>query len=183
MVLALASELALPHPVGDLERLLEHLEADAELRKREAETARLVLVPGGTDAEPGPAARQDVERRGGLHPQGRVPVVDAADHQAEAGAFRVRGHETERGPAFEHRFLDGADAADLEEVVHHPDRIEADVVGVADDLGERRADRGRAPGERVRIDLEAELHFVAERSSYPGSGLGWPRLRPRRPRI
>ena len=69
VMLALAAALALPHRVGDLERLLEHLETDAEGREREAEAARLVLVPGGTDAEPGPAARQDVERGGGLHPQ------------------------------------------------------------------------------------------------------------------
>ena len=145
MVLALAAALALPHRVGDLERLLEHLETDAEVREREAEAARLVLVPGGTDAEPGPAAGQDVERRGGLHPQRRVPVVDAADHQAEAGALRVRGHEAERGPALEHRVVDRPDAPDLEEMVHHPDRIEADVVGVADDLGEGRGDRRACP--------------------------------------
>ena len=129
--------------------------------------ARLLLVPGGADAEPGPAARQDVERRGGLDPQPRVPVVDAADHQAEAGASGVRGHEAERGPALEHRLLDLADAPDLEEMVHHPDRIEADVVGVADDLGECRGDRLGAAGPRERVDLEAELHFVAERTSIP----------------
>ncbi len=32
-----AAALALPHPVGDLERLLEHLETDAERREREPE--------------------------------------------------------------------------------------------------------------------------------------------------
>ncbi len=40
------------------------------------------------------------------------------------------------------------DAPDLEEMVHHPDRIEADVVGLADDLGEGRADRLRCPRAR-----------------------------------
>ena len=84
--LALGAALALPHPVGDLERLLEHLEPLAERREREAERARLLLVPGGTDAEPGPAAGQDVERRGGLDPQAGFAVVDAADHQPEARA-------------------------------------------------------------------------------------------------
>ena len=69
VMLALAAALALPHPVRDLERLLEHLESLAEWREREPEAARLVLVPGGTDTEPGTAARQDVERRGGLDPQ------------------------------------------------------------------------------------------------------------------
>ena len=64
----------------------------------------------------------------------------------------------ERRPALEHRLLGPADAADLEEVVHDPDRVEAGLVGVADDPGERRADRlGAArPGERG--DLEADLH-------------------------
>ena len=47
--------------------------------------SRLLLVPGGADAEPGPAARQDVERRRRLHPQARVAVVDATDHQPEPG--------------------------------------------------------------------------------------------------
>ena len=137
--------LALPHPVGDLERLLEHLEPLAERREREPERPRLVLVPGGPDAEPGPAARQDVERRRGLDPQARVAVVDATDHQAEPRALRVRGHEPERGPALEHRLLDLADAPDLEEMVHDPDRIEADVVGLADDArrGSGRSPRGR----------------------------------------
>ena len=39
-----------------------------------------------------------------------------------------------------------ADAPDLEEVVHDPDRVEADVVGLAGDAGERRADLGVAAG-------------------------------------
>ena len=80
----LAAALALPHPVGDLERLLEHLEPLAQRREGEAESAALALVPGGADPEPGAAAGQDVERRRRLDPQAWGAVVDAADHQAEA---------------------------------------------------------------------------------------------------
>src|SRR5262245_47132412 len=76
---ALAAALALPHLVGDLERLVVHLEPLAERREREAEPARLLLVPGRADPEPGAAARQHVEGRRGLHPEARVAVVDAAD--------------------------------------------------------------------------------------------------------
>ena len=47
--------------------------------------------------------------------------------------------------ALEHRLLDRADAADLEEVVHDPDRVEADVVRVAHDPG-----RGSGRWPRVR---------------------------------
>ena len=57
--------------------------------------------------------------------------MDAADHQPEAGARRVGGDEAERRPALEHRLLGRPDAADLEEVVHHPDDVEAGVLGVA----------------------------------------------------
>ena len=61
--------LAGPHLVGDAERLLEHLEAVAERREGEAETPRFVLVPRCPDPEPGPSARQDVERRRRLYPE------------------------------------------------------------------------------------------------------------------
>ena len=82
-----------------------------------------------------------------------VPVVDAADHQAEARARRVRGHEAEGGHALEHRLLDRADAPDLEEMVHDPDRVEADVVGLADDAGEGRADASAVPPGHVNEEI------------------------------
>src|SRR5436190_8870269 len=91
----LAAELALPHPIRDLQRLLEHLEPLAERWEREPKALRFSLVPGGTDAEPRAPARQYVERRGGLDPQTRVSIVDAADHQSEPGACGLRGHEPE----------------------------------------------------------------------------------------
>jgi hypothetical protein len=133
----LRAALALPHAVGDLERVLEHLEPLAGCGPREPEALGLGLVPGGgADAEPGPAARQDVERRGGLDPQPRAAVVDAADHQPESGALAMGGHEAERRPALEHGLELRARAADLPEVVHHPDGVEASAVGGADGAGE-----------------------------------------------
>src|SRR6185503_7654535 len=115
--------------------------------------------------EPGPPARQDVERRRRLHPQPREPVVDAADHETEPGALRLRRQESERGPAFEHRLLGRPDAPDLEEMVHDPDRIEADVVRLPSDPAEGRADGFGAAGPGERGDLEADLHAVT-----PGNG-------------
>src|SRR3954453_19425652 len=84
--------------------------------------------------------------------------MDAADHQPEARPLRMRGHETEGRRALEHRLLGTADAADLEEMVHYPDRIEADLVGVLHDARERRPDRLRPTGPGERADLQADLH-------------------------
>ena len=66
--------------------------------------------------------------------------------------------EAQRRPALEHRVGRRADAADLEEVVHDPDRVEADLVGGPGDPGEGRPDRRRPARPLERIDLEADLH-------------------------
>jgi hypothetical protein len=70
----------------------------------------------------------------------------------------VRREEPERSHALEHRLLDPADTPDLEEMVHDPDRVEADIVGLARDAGERRPDLGVPAGPRERVDLDADLH-------------------------
>ena len=144
----------------DLERLLEHLEALAERREREPEARD----SSSFQAAPIPSQARPPDRTSSVvaaftHSAG-VAVVDATDHQAEPGALRLGGHEAERRPALEHRLLGPADAPDLEEMVHHPDRIEADVVGLAGDPGEGRADGRRAAGPRERADLEADLHSL-----------------------
>src|SRR4029079_1149348 len=77
VVPALAAERLLEHLVRDLEGLLEHLEADAAAREGKTQPLRLLLVPGRADPEPGAAAGQDVQGRGGLHPQARVAVMHA----------------------------------------------------------------------------------------------------------
>ena len=164
--------LALEHRVADLQGLLEHLEAVRERREREPEGPRLPLVPGRPDPEPRSSAREDIEGRRGLHPQAGRAVVDATDHQPEPRVRRVGRDVAEGRPALEHRVLDLADAADLEEVVHDPDRIEAEVVGLADDPGKRRPDGFRPAGPVERRDLEADLH-----ASRPQNGPLSPTLR------
>ncbi len=120
LVASLRPALTGEHRVGDLERLLEHLEAGREGRHREAQGRALLLVPRRPDAQPRPAAGQDVERGGGLDPEPGQPVVDAADHQAKARPPCVGGQEPERRPALEHRVLGRPKAPDLEEVIHDP---------------------------------------------------------------
>ena len=84
--------------------------------------------------------------------------MDAADHEPEAGPPGVGGEVAERGPALEHRVLGRPDPADLEEVVHDPDRVEAGLVGLAGDAGEGGADRRRPAGVVEAVELEADLH-------------------------
>ena len=153
--------ITLPHGMHDLEGLVKHLEADSELRHRKAESVALLLVPGRADAEVCSPAAQDVEGRGGLGPQPRLAVVDSADHEAERGALGMRGHEGQRRPAFEHRLLRLPDAADLEEVVHHPERVEG--VGRLCDVGQGWTDCGVAAGPAERRDLETDLHGMPQR--------------------
>ena len=109
--------------------------------------------------------------------------MDAADHEADARALGVGGDEAERGLSLEHRRLGRAEAADLEEVVHDPDRVEADVVGGARHARERRTDRGRAAGPGELVDLKAELHANHLESVDPvgRGGDGFIYCPPRRP--
>ena len=155
----LGAALALPHGVGDPEGVLEHLEARGRAPARGflPETFGLGLVPGRADAKPGPTAGEDVERRRGLDQQPRVPVVDAADQEPQAGLLAMGGHEAERGPALEHRLELGTRPPDLPEVVHHPDRVEAHIVGGPNGPGECRPDGlwSAGPGERRRSAVRA----------------------------
>jgi hypothetical protein len=75
------TSVAAPHLQADLQGLLEPLEPLADRGERDAQPARLLLVPGGADAEPGTPAGQHVQRGDGL---GQV--------RAEAGRA-VRGGE------------------------------------------------------------------------------------------
>src|SRR6185436_18216215 len=158
--LALRPSFTLEHRVRDLKRLLEELEPLAERWEREAQRAGLLLVPGRADPEPRSTTGQHVERRRGLDPESRVAVVDAADHQPEASPGRVGGKEPKGGPALEHRLIDLADTPDLEEMVHHPDRIEPDIIRLTSNAGEGRTDRFGPAGPRERRDLDADLHSL-----------------------
>ena len=92
----LGAVLALPGLAHEAERVLEHRGSGRAARGRGSPGRRLLLVPRRPDAEPGTAAAQHVERRGGLQPEPGLAVVDAADHEAEARALRQCGHVAER---------------------------------------------------------------------------------------
>ena len=143
----LRAALARPHVVGQRRVSSSMLEPLAERREREPEPARLLLVPGGADASQARPPDSTSSVVVALIQSPGCAVVDAADHEAEPRPLRVRGHEPERRQALEHRLLGAADAPDLEEVVHDPDRVEAGLVGVADDAGERGADGLVPPGQ------------------------------------
>ncbi len=147
-----------PHLVRHAQGVLEQLESLLQWREGEAEALRFHLVPRRTDPEPGATTGQHVERRGGLDPEAGGAVVDPADHESQARPLAVRRHEAERGLALEHRRLWRPVAADLEEMVHDPDRVEAGIIGGPHDPREGRADGSRTAGPGELVDLESELH-------------------------
>ena len=135
-----------PHLQADLDRLLEPLEALGRRRERHAEAAVLALVPRRADAELGPAARHDVERRHRLGQQPGMAVGHAGDEQAQPQPLGAAGDEAERGVALEHRVLGRRHPVHLEEVVHERQRADADGLGPLR-RGRRRRARCR-PGRR-----------------------------------
>ena len=78
----------------------------------------LALVPGGSDAEHRPPAREDVERRHDLREQAGIAVADAGDEQAERHRLGRPGDIAERRVALEHRVLGACEGLHLEVVVH-----------------------------------------------------------------
>ena len=82
-VLALVAGVGLgPHPLHDLDALLEHGDAGPGGREVVAVGPELVLVPPGADPPVEPAAAHHVDAGGDLGQQRRVPVASAADHLA-----------------------------------------------------------------------------------------------------
>ena len=149
-----------PHLLRDLQGLLEPLEPLAGRRERHAKAAVLPLVPGRADAQPGAPARQHVERRHRLDEDPRMAVGHAGDQGSQGDPFRDAGRERERGVALQHLVLGRADHADLEEVVHHPETGEADLVSVARDPGKRRPDAPWSVGPGEVADLNTEFHVL-----------------------
>ena len=86
--------VARPHALRDLQRLLQPLEALGDRRQREPKRARLRLVVARAEAEPGAAAGEHVEGRGGLDQQRGLAVGHRADHRAEPDALRVGGEDS-----------------------------------------------------------------------------------------
>ena len=125
-----------PHRVHDLDALSKHPDAHLRLGELEAVAAVLVLVPAGTDAPVETAAADDVDGRGDLRQHARLAIRVAADHLAEADATRALADRRHRRPALEHGFVGGA--RDVVEVVVHPDRVVAELLGEHGDLDRLR---------------------------------------------
>ena len=117
------------HELGDGQRLLEAVHPLLHRREVDPVADVLLLVPGGPDAEDGPAARQHVQRRDLLGEHRRIAVRDAGHERAQADRRGLAGQRGEDRPALEHRLGGRAHARDLVEVVHHGDELEAGRLG------------------------------------------------------
>ena len=77
------------------------------------------------------------------------------------------GQVAERGVGLEHLALGRPDPADLEEVVHHRDELEAALVGGAGHGGQVRAEPRRAVRRGEVGDLQANLHGLTPSQRRP----------------
>ncbi len=152
-----------PHRMHDLDALAKH--PDAHLRRGELEAvpAVLVLVPAGTDPPVETAAADDVDRRGDLRQHARLAIRVAADHLAEADAAGALADRRHRRPTLEHGFVRGT--RHVVEVVVHPDRV------VAELLGEHR-DLDRLGPFRLGAVDRRELHLPALGQERPEDHVG-----------
>src|SRR5216683_8426094 len=162
----LTAPFAFPHFQADPQRLLEALESLLDRGEGDAQASALRLVPGGADAEPGPAAREDIEGGDRLGQHAGVPVNGTRDHGAQPGAGAQPGHEGEGSVALQHLVLGRPVAADLPEVIHHPDGFEAGLVGRPRDLRHCRPHLGWAarPGEIGNCKADFHELYVTLRS-------------------
>ncbi len=161
MVRAFRAALALPHLVGDDQRLLEHLEALAEGREREAERARLLLVPRGADAEDRAPAGDHIERRRLLREERGVAIRDPGHQRPKSDATGLTRECGEGHPALEHRFRDRPHARDLVQVVHHRDQAETGLLGGAcllDDASEQSIGWDLGVGVAGKVVAEPNAH-------------------------
>ena len=90
------------HGPADLQRLLQSVQPLAAGREVEAQPLVLDVVPGRADAEDGPPAADDVERRHDLGQVGGVAVGDAGDHGAEPHPRGPGRQRAEQGVGVEH---------------------------------------------------------------------------------
>ena len=147
-----------PHLQADLDGFLELFEAVLQRGERHTEPPVLALVPGGTDAQLGPAARQHVEGGDRLGQQPRVAIRHARDEQAQPQALGAAGDEAERGVALEHRVFGRCHPVHLEEVVHERHRPHADGFGTLGEVADTGADAIVATGPVESGDVQIEFH-------------------------
>ena len=159
-----------PELMGDLEGLLEPREALAAFRPRDAEPDGLVLVPAGADPEGQAPAREDVDGGRGLHEQSGRAEHGAPDEGAEPDPRRDAGKEPEGRVGLEHRLLRSAPSGvggELEEMVHHPERLEPGLLGGLGDVDEVAAESRRAAREAEGGKLQSEAHRSPPQPAVP----------------
>ncbi|MEZ5180100.1 MAG: hypothetical protein R2746_17940 [Acidimicrobiales bacterium] len=143
-------------PVGgeealdDGEGLVEHLDAGAGGRERDAEGAVLGLEPGGAEGEVEPAVGGVVDGHGLGGEDRRVAVGHPGHEQAEAHPLGAAAERGEGGVALE--ALAGALAVHGLEVVEAPDAGEALL------LGEPGAGDHLVEGHALLGDVESDVH-------------------------
>jgi len=108
----------------NLDRFLEHVQAHPVLRVIDAESLVLDVVPGTPDSEHGAAAGDDVQRRDDLGEDAGVAVGHPGDQSAELDSLGTRGQGSQQRVCLQHWLVGTAHGRQLEEVVHHPHRVE-----------------------------------------------------------
>ena len=135
-------------------RLLKALEPLGDRREEQAEARGLVLVPRRADAEDRAPAGQHVKRCHGLGEQAGLAVDDGGHHGEQLDALGLGREPAERGVRLEHLVLGRADVADLPDVVHDADPVDAGFLGALGDLAELDAKLGRAAIPREVRDVQ-----------------------------
>src|SRR5437899_4747177 len=112
--------LAVEERAQGLRRLLQEVEPLLDRRERDAEGARLDLVPSRPDAELAAPAAQVIDGDRGLREQTDGPVAHAEDQAADPHPLRLRGERGHGRDALEGRLRRGGEVRRRVEAV--PDR-------------------------------------------------------------
>ena len=120
----------------------------------------LALVPPRTQSEPGSPARQHIQRSNGLNQHAGVAIRYPRDHHAQPDTRGLPGHKRQRSVGLKHGVFYSPQLGRLEEVVHHPQTIEACFLGAPAYRSQRRAKASGRTRPREIYELEAELHSL-----------------------
>jgi hypothetical protein len=150
-----------PHPLHDLQGLLEALEPLGRRRERQAEPPGLRLVPRGPDAEHRAPAGEHVERADELREHPGLAVAHGRDPGQQLHARRARGEVAQRRVRLQHLVFRRPEHPDLPDVVHHADAREAGVLGGGGDPGEVLGEPFRARGIGEVRNVQTDVHGVS----------------------
>ena len=178
VVLAVEAEplarLGVPEAGEDRQLLFQTVEPLAEAGERDAEVLVLALVPGGADAELGPASAhlgdgRDLDRELAGKPEG-----GGVDERAEPDPLGLDGEAGQRGPGVG-RLVGGVVGVDAEVVVGAEERVEPARL--------RRLREGQdlgVGGPVVRFEEDPEAHEGGPFSRRTGRSRGWGWVSPAR---